>query len=205
MAAWAWSISSTAAVLQRIDGLKEPQGVAYVLATDTVYVASGGDGSLRRFAGADLAPLGATILGEDADNVREDRRAGRVIVGYGDGALALIDAASDAKTGDIALPGHPEAFQLEASGSRVFVNVPQTRQVVVVDRDAGRQLTVWNIEGQANFPMALDEAGPPPDRQPNPTRAAGVRHRIRPSAWRVSRPVKMPMTCSGTRSATTST
>ena len=148
-------------LLQRIEGLKEPQGVAYVLATDTVYVASGGDGSLRRFAGADLAPLGTTILGEDADNVREDRRGGRVIVGYGNGALALVDAASAAKTGDIALPGHPEAFQLEASGSRVFVNVPQTHQVVVADRDAGRQLAVWNVEGQANFPMALDEAGRP--------------------------------------------
>src|SRR3954452_3513698 len=73
-------------LLQRIEGLKEPQGVAYVPATDTVYGASGGDGSLRRFAGADLTPLGTTDLGEDADNVREDRRGGRVIVGYGNGA-----------------------------------------------------------------------------------------------------------------------
>jgi DNA-binding beta-propeller fold protein YncE len=99
-------------LLKRIGGLAEPQGVAYLPATDTVYLASGGD---------DLAPLGVTELGDDADNVRVDARAGRVIVGYGDGALALVDAASGARTGEIALEGHPEAFQVEAGGSRVFV------------------------------------------------------------------------------------
>jgi hypothetical protein len=35
----------------------------------------------------------------------------------------------------------------------------QTHQVVVADRDAGRQVAAWKVEGQANFPMALDEAG----------------------------------------------
>jgi DNA-binding beta-propeller fold protein YncE len=156
-------------LLRRIDGLAEPQGVAYFPATDTVYLASGGDGSLRRFKGDDLAPLGVTELGEDADNVRIDARAGQVVVGYGDGALALVDAASGAKVGDIALPGHPEAFQVEAGGSRVFVNVPTARQIAVADRDAGRQVATWKLagrgnvlkglfEGQGNFPMALDEA-----------------------------------------------
>ena len=52
------------AVLKRIGGLAEPQGVAYMSATDTIYVASGGDGSLRRFKGDDLAPLGITKLGD---------------------------------------------------------------------------------------------------------------------------------------------
>jgi hypothetical protein len=156
-------------LLRRIDGLAEPQGVAYVPATDTVYLASGGDGSLRRFKGDDLAPLGVTELGEDADNIRVDARAGRIIVGYGDGALALVDAASGIKAGEIALPGHPEAFQIETGGSRVFVNVPGARQIAVVDRDAERQVATWKLagrgntlkglfEGQGNFPMALDEA-----------------------------------------------
>jgi DNA-binding beta-propeller fold protein YncE len=145
------------AVWKRIDGLAEPQGVAYLPATDTLYLASGGDGSLRRFKGDDLAPLGVTELGEDADNVRIDARAGRVVVGYGDGALALVDAASGAKVGEIALPGHPEAFQIEAGGSRVFVNVPTARQIVVVDRDTGQEVATWKPTGQGNFPMALDE------------------------------------------------
>ena len=145
-------------VAKRIGGLKEPQGVAYAPDADLVYVASGGDGTLRRYAGADLGLAGVTKLGDDADNVRVDPRGGRVVVGYGDGALALLDAASGEKTGEIALPGHPESFRLEAGGPRAFVNVPTARQVVVVDRDAGRQVAAWKVDGRDNFPMALDEA-----------------------------------------------
>src|SRR5215510_7941517 len=37
-------------VLSRISGFKEPQGVAYHVSTDTLYVANGGDGSLRLFS-----------------------------------------------------------------------------------------------------------------------------------------------------------
>ena len=146
-------------VLKRMGGLSQPQGVAYLPATDTVYLASGGDGSLRRFGGNDLAPLGVTDVGEDADNIRLDASADHIVVGYGRGALAFIDAASEGMAGEVALAGHPEAFQLEASGSRIFVNVPEARQVAVVDRDAGRQIAAWQVPGRDNFPMALDEAG----------------------------------------------
>src|ERR671918_2541097 len=79
-------------LLRRIGELDEPQGVAYEAATDTVYVADGGDGLVHRFAGAELTPLHPIQLGADADNVRLEPEAGRVVVGHGDGALALIDA-----------------------------------------------------------------------------------------------------------------
>ena len=61
-------------VLRRIDGLDEPQGVADDPATDTVYVADGGDGSLHRFKGAELTPLDPIQLDGDADNVRSTLR-----------------------------------------------------------------------------------------------------------------------------------
>src|SRR5882724_10686109 len=35
-------------VIRTLDGLKEPQGVAYLPSTDTLYVANGGDGSVRQ-------------------------------------------------------------------------------------------------------------------------------------------------------------
>src|SRR5262249_21229595 len=38
-------------LLRRITGFKEPQGVGYVPSLDTLYVASGGDGSVRIFSG----------------------------------------------------------------------------------------------------------------------------------------------------------
>ena len=110
-------------VIQRITGLSEPQGVAYVPGADLVYVAQGGNGVLARFKADDLAPAGQTALGSDADNIRVDPTAQRLVVGYGD-SLALLEAASGRKTGTIPLAGHPESFQLAADG-RIFVNVPE--------------------------------------------------------------------------------
>ena len=147
-------------LLHRIVGLKEPQGVGYDPATDAVYVANAGDGSVHRYRGSDFSPVGTLKLGDDADNIRVDHRTRQVVVGYGDGALALLDGESANKAGEIRLTAHPESFQLEQAGSRIFVNVPDARQVAVVDRASGRQLATWTLsDAEANFPMALDEAG----------------------------------------------
>jgi hypothetical protein len=147
-------------LLRRIEGLDEPQGVAFNPATDTVFVADGGDGALHRFTGPELTPLDPIQLGADADNVRLDPEAGQVVVGYGDGALAVIDAASGRLTSEIRLPGHPESFQLDHDGQRVFVNIPDAHQITVVDRSTGKQVASWGLaDADANFPMALDEAG----------------------------------------------
>jgi hypothetical protein len=145
-------------LLRRIGELDEPQGVAYDSTTDTVFVADGGDGSLHRFEGPDLMPPEPIQLGADADNVRLDLEASQVVVGYGDGALALVDAASGKVTSEIRLPGHPESFQLERTGPRIFVNVPGAHQITVVDRSNGQKVASWGLaDAQANFPMALDE------------------------------------------------
>ena len=146
-------------LLRRIGGLAEPQGVAYDPASDTVFVADAGDGVVHRFTGAELTPLDPLRLGDDADNVRLAPKDKQVVVGYGEGALALISAASGKLDAKIPLPGHPESFQLESAGSRIFVNVPDTQQIIVVDRTTGKQVAGWSLaDAGANFPMALDEA-----------------------------------------------
>jgi DNA-binding beta-propeller fold protein YncE len=147
-------------LVHRIGGLKEPQGVAYVPEADAIYVANGGNGYLDRFNGADFAPLGRVRLGDDADNIRLDASAHQLVVGFGRGALAFVDAKSSQMVRQIPLSGHPESFQLEKAGSRIFVNVPDARQVAVVDRSTGQQVGAWNVpNARANFPMALDDAG----------------------------------------------
>jgi hypothetical protein len=60
--------------------------------------------------------------------------------------------------GEVPLAGHPESFQLERSGSRIFVNVPGAGQIAVVDRVKRTVAATWPVRGAgANFPMALDE------------------------------------------------
>lgn len=147
-----------AKVIHRIDGLKEPQGVGYAPGADMLAVANGGDGSVRLFHAADLSPAATVFLGDDADNVRFDPRTGMLVVGYGSGGLAVIDPATASLVRRIRLPAHPEGFQLDPNSSRAFVNVPDARQIAVVDIEAGRQTASWPLpDARANFPMAFDE------------------------------------------------
>jgi DNA-binding beta-propeller fold protein YncE len=140
-----------------ISGLKEPQGVAYVPSTDTLYVANGGDGSVRLCQAGDCAAAGRIDLGDDADNIRVDTAANRVFVGYGSGGLAVIDPAARRKITEIPLRAHPESFQLARSSGRIFVNLPKKREIAIVDRAAGKQIATWPMTSGGNFPMALDE------------------------------------------------
>src|SRR6516225_2187814 len=91
----------------------EPQRVGYLRSTDTLYVANGGDGSLRLYQGPNYAGNGRIDLGSDADNVRVDQAHQEIIVGYGSGALAIIDAVARSEVADIPLRAHPESFQLD--------------------------------------------------------------------------------------------
>jgi DNA-binding beta-propeller fold protein YncE len=140
-------------------GLKEPQGVGYVASTDTLYVANASDGTVRLFQGPNLSPAGQIKLGDDADNVRVDETAHEVWVGYGAGALAVINTASRRKIAEIPLKAHPESFRLEAPGQRIFVNVPDSHEIAVVDRSVRKQIASWpNGSLSANYPLALDPA-----------------------------------------------
>jgi DNA-binding beta-propeller fold protein YncE len=143
-------------VARTVTGMSEPQGVAYVPFADSVYVANGGDGSVRVLSGEDLAPIGRIELRDDADNVRIDAPHGRALVGYGKGGLAVIDPARHSGIAEIPLKAHPEGFQIDEPGTRVFVNVPEAREIEVVDLATGTHRSVPTAGMKANFPMAID-------------------------------------------------
>ncbi len=143
-------------VAHRWSGLKAPQGVAYVPAVETLYAANGGDGSVRLFNGEGDAERGRIVLGSDADNIRVDSAGEQLVVGYGNGALAIIDVMKGQKVGTIRLKAHPESFQLSADG-KIFVNVPGAREIAVIDRASRKQTASWSMPAGGNFPMALDE------------------------------------------------
>jgi DNA-binding beta-propeller fold protein YncE len=142
-----------------LTGFGEPQGILYVPGVDRVFVASGSADRVDILDGNSLARIKSIPDLGDADNVRYDAAANKVWVGYGKGALRALDPASGDTAADIRLPGHPESFQLETRGARIFVNVPAAGQVAVVDRAKGAVVGRWDVPARANFPMALDEAG----------------------------------------------
>jgi hypothetical protein len=80
-------------------------------------------------------------------------------VGFGSGGIGIINAVDGKQIGSVKLAAHPEAFEIEKQGERIFVNVPNARQIAVVDRVKGEVIATWKTDAAfGNFPMALDEA-----------------------------------------------
>jgi hypothetical protein len=137
-----------------LTGLHHPQGLAWLSGPGELAVADD-DGMLRFYKGDRLQPTATLNLGDDADNLRVDPRDGFLIVGYGDGALAIIDPATHAITRQIPLPAHPEGFQL--NGGTVWVNLPENRSIARGDLDSSKVTARWSTGLHLlNFPMAFD-------------------------------------------------
>lgn len=97
-------------------------------------------------------------MGDDADNVRWDGEEDQIYVGYGRGALAALDEKG-AKLSEIPLDAHPESFRLETHATRIFVNLPESRKIAVVNKKTKAVIATWHTDDLSeNFPMALDEA-----------------------------------------------
>jgi hypothetical protein len=141
-----------------IRGLGSPQGVAFLPDVDRIIVANDNGGLCKLYDGKSFQAFSEVSLKDDADNVRYDNDAKEVYVGFGNGGIARINGDGK-QVGTIKLAAHPEAFELEKRGRRIFVNVPSAGHVAVVDRNNGQVTATWKTGGvSANFPMALDEA-----------------------------------------------
>src|ERR1700730_12358618 len=148
-------------VVHSIKGLAEPQGPLYVPAVDKLYVANAEDGKVKVYDGATYTLRKTLDFGKDPDNMRYDEASKTVFVGFGedDGGIAMIDPKTDERVGQMdKTEGHPESFQVEASGGHIFVNVPDAGNVVEsIDKKTGA-VTKWPLKGlRANYAMALNE------------------------------------------------
>ncbi len=145
--------------LKSIAGLHKPTGVLYLVNSNQIGVANGDDGTFKLYDGVSYDMVGSLNSLDDADNVRFDPNTGTIYVGYGAGGLAAVGAATMKQTGRVKLQAHPESFQLESHGARIFVNVPDAQQIAVIDRQKQSVTATLPMKKfRANFPMALDEA-----------------------------------------------
>ncbi|PYT78134.1 MAG: hypothetical protein DMG40_20905 [Acidobacteria bacterium] len=148
-------------VVHSIKGLAQPQGPLYVPGFDKLYVANAEDGKVRVYDGATYTLHKTIDFGKDPDNMRYDEVSKTVFVGFGedDGGIAKIDPKTDERTGQLyKTEGHPESFQVEASGGHIYANVPDAGNVVEsIDRKTGA-VTKWPLKGlRGNYAMALNE------------------------------------------------
>jgi hypothetical protein len=147
--------------VRSITGLEHPQAAVYVPGLDRVVVSSQ-SGKLRVYDAETYALLNTLDFGAnaDTDNMRYDPASKRLYVAYGRGArgaIAIVDPSSMERVREFELGSHPESFQLEKTGSRIFVNLPDQEAIGVIDQKTGA-VTKWKIPGHSNtHAMALDE------------------------------------------------
>jgi len=147
-------------VMRTITSVPVPQGVVYSPETNKLFVGSD-EGKLYIYDGAKFDLITSIDFGDDVDNLRYDASQKRVYVGFGDGesaAIGMVDAESNRRLPqEYKVGAHPESFQMEQSGTNIYVNVPELEQIVVVDRGTGK-VSHWPISFGGNFPMAIDES-----------------------------------------------
>ncbi len=106
----------------RLRGIHEPQGAVYLPESRRLLVANGSGGGVTAFVDGKPLPVASAGELDDADNLRFDAAEGLLYAGYGH-SLAIVDPATMRIRKRIELAGHPEAFELERAGRRIYVNV----------------------------------------------------------------------------------
>jgi YVTN family beta-propeller protein len=177
------------AVVRRITGLKEPQGVVVIPDPHQVVVANGDDGTVAFFDASTYGLLHTIDLKGDADNVRYDPEKRLVYVGYGSGGIATIDPVTRTVTASVPVPRHPECLR---AGDRWAAPVRQRPRGARDrrprplhprrDRHLGPGQGLPRVlrrrrSLQPELPHGAGRGAPPALRRLSPARAhAGVRH-----------------------------
>ncbi len=147
--------------LKSITGFGTPHSIIYLPATDRILVTDGEKGTLEMLRGSDYAAVDHVDGLAGADSMKLDAPAQivYVVTGGKDVPLDYSFLKTKKKVSELRIESnHVEAFALESSSSRLFVNITDRHEVAVVDRKAMKEITRWPIGSQAdNSPMAYDE------------------------------------------------
>ena len=147
--------------IHEITGVRNPQGVAFSPEANKLFVASE-KGKLYIYDSDSFKLITALNFDGGADNLRYDAASKRLYVACGDdeknAAIAAVDVTTNKRLDEVyKLGAEPESFQLERSGPNIYVNLPDLKQIAVINRNT-KELSRWPLTVGQNFPMALDEA-----------------------------------------------
>ncbi|HEU5340548.1 hypothetical protein [Edaphobacter sp.] len=155
----------TLAHLRTIAGFGAPHSILARPGSKTVIITdSGSQMSTIRDANT-LAIEKKIVLTPGADSAMYDRAANvyYIVTGGKDvnmqtAELDAINPDTGAKLGSVVFhDNHVEAFDIDPTSNKLYINLTQTNKLAVVDRKAMKVLAVWPVpEAQQNAMVALD-------------------------------------------------
>jgi hypothetical protein len=139
--------AATGATVADIPGQTRNHGVALVPAVGRGFISDGDDGSVVIFDLKTYAVLGKIKTESDSDGIIYDPASNKVLVVSGDNGDVIpispdVDPVSGTADARIELGGKPEFLAADGQG-KVFINLVDKNQVVVVDAKMRRVLARW--------------------------------------------------------------
>jgi hypothetical protein len=152
-------------VVDSLKGFVKPHGLAWIASTRTLFVSDGGKGELAIYSGSPLKRVKTVSLSEDADDMVYDQATGLLYVGHG-GAnatnpaeVAVVDANKQSLVTELPVAMHPEGLEIDANSDRIFANIADAGQVVVIDGKTHSVSATWRLKSaKGNTPLAYDQA-----------------------------------------------
>lgn len=150
-------------IVEKLDGLGKPHGLAWIAETGRLFVTDGAKGELDVYAGVPLKRIQSIRLAEDADDLVYDGATKLLYVGFGGtnaanpARVAVVDTTALHLISTIPVTTHPEGVELDPATHRIFVNVADSGQVVVIDGKTHEIAATWSLHRcKDNTPLAFD-------------------------------------------------
>lgn len=138
---------------------ERPAAARYAPEFNQLYVPRGQ--SLFIYDGKTLELITSIDLQSSLDELQYDAQAKQLYVGCMSTqkpGIAVISLPEGKLLGIIPLPAKPQGFAVEQTGKRIFANLPNMKEVAVLDRKSRVPLKPWPFQdAQGNTPIALDE------------------------------------------------
>jgi DNA-binding beta-propeller fold protein YncE len=149
--------------IETIAGLGKPHGLAWVADQGKLFVADGSLAALKVYTGSPLKEVATLALSDDADDMVYDAQTGLLYVGHGGssaaapGRIAVVNTRDNSLVQNLPVSAHPEALEIDPDGKRVFANIADSSEIVVIDAASHSIKTTWKLSRASdNVPVAFD-------------------------------------------------
>lgn len=149
-------------------GYANPHSMNFVTGSNLLFIADGGDASVRVVEAATLKVVNRIPLRAGPDAALYDPTTRLLYVGNGgreektaDSTLSVISVDQQKVVAQIAIPtDNIESMAIDHATHRLFMNMRGSKQIGVVDLEQNRLVDRWSAPGMnLNTPMAYDAPG----------------------------------------------